>query len=386
MGGGVAGLEAVLALRALAADRVSITLVSPAADFTYQPAGVLSAFAHRPARRLALAQFAQETGIKLEQRALEAVVPDERTIVADGHELRYDALLIALGAHVRHHLPGISTGDPAQLWATLAGVIDQLEAGELSSIVFIAPAPTWPLPAYELALLAAEHARGLGVEITVITAERQPLQAFGEQVSAAVRRLLEQAEIELVTGSEVEPSVGGLTLFPARHVVHFDRIVSLPRLGGPSVAGLPRDADGFLHTTGFGEVLGVERVYAAGDATSFPVKFGAIAAQQADAAASAIAALAGAEVEPAEFDGEVHGVLFSRASAPGVYFSARLGPNGESRESRVSSAPTWPIDAKIAALHLSPYLDKLWAEGPRWIAGQLAWEAALSQLQSANPR
>jgi hypothetical protein len=39
-GGGVAGLEALLALRALAADRVQLTLVSPAADFFYRPLAV----------------------------------------------------------------------------------------------------------------------------------------------------------------------------------------------------------------------------------------------------------------------------------------------------------------------------------------------------------
>jgi NADH dehydrogenase FAD-containing subunit len=36
-GGGVAGLDALLALRALAGDRVALTLVSPAPDFVYRP-------------------------------------------------------------------------------------------------------------------------------------------------------------------------------------------------------------------------------------------------------------------------------------------------------------------------------------------------------------
>ena len=39
-GGGVAGLEALLALRALAGDRVRLTLVAPAAEFTYRPLAV----------------------------------------------------------------------------------------------------------------------------------------------------------------------------------------------------------------------------------------------------------------------------------------------------------------------------------------------------------
>ena len=40
-------------------------------------------------------------------------------------------------------------------------------------------------------------------------------------------------------------------------------------------------------------------MYAAGDASDFPIKHGGLASQQADAAAEAIAALAGADVRAA---------------------------------------------------------------------------------------
>ena len=36
-GGGVAALELVLGLNALAGDRVTVTVVAPEADFTYRP-------------------------------------------------------------------------------------------------------------------------------------------------------------------------------------------------------------------------------------------------------------------------------------------------------------------------------------------------------------
>ena len=39
-GGGVAGLEALLALHALAGDRVQLTLVAPDPDFAYRPLAV----------------------------------------------------------------------------------------------------------------------------------------------------------------------------------------------------------------------------------------------------------------------------------------------------------------------------------------------------------
>ena len=43
-GGGVAGLEATVALRALAEDRVTLQLVAPEREFTYRPLAVVEPF------------------------------------------------------------------------------------------------------------------------------------------------------------------------------------------------------------------------------------------------------------------------------------------------------------------------------------------------------
>ena len=58
------------------------------------------------------------------------------------------------------------------------------------------------------------------------------------------------------------------------------------------------DANGFIPTDNHVQVADEIDVWAAGDATRFPVKQGGIAAQQADTAAEAIAARAGADIEP----------------------------------------------------------------------------------------
>ena len=103
-----------------------------------------------------------------------------------------------------------------------------------------------------------------------------------------------------------------------------------------------------------------------GTRTDFPVKFGGIAAQQADAAAASIASLAGAPTEPTPFDGIVHGVLLSGRKQGRLYFTARI-EGGLALESRISdTTPTWTPEAKIAARYLGPYLDQLWAAGPPW--------------------
>jgi sulfide:quinone oxidoreductase len=112
----------------------------------------------------------------------------------------------------------------------------------------------------------------------------------------------------------------------------------------------------------------VPRVFAIGDATDFPIKYGAIAAAQADAAAAAIAAAAGAQVAAAPYDGSVHGFLLRGRSLPRLYFSARIA-GGVALDSRAGETPTRTPETKIAAQYLGPYLDELWASGARWLTG-----------------
>src|SRR6185437_11061070 len=79
----------------------------------------------------------------------------------------------------------------------------------------------------------------------------------------------------------------------------------------PRVQGLPSDARGFLPVDRHGRVSGVADVYAAGDATSLPIKQGGLACQQADAAAETIAARAGAAIEPQPYRALLQGVLLT---------------------------------------------------------------------------
>jgi sulfide:quinone oxidoreductase len=138
--------------------------------------------------------------------------------------------------------------------------------------------------------------------------------------------------------------------------LYAERIVALPELFGPSTPGVPKEsADGFIPVTAHCRVRGLDRVYAAGDATDFPVKQGGVAAQQADAAAEAIAALAGAAVEPQPFHPVIHGILLSLQKP--LYLSAHI-TGGHGSSSQISDTPTWDHPAKISAKYLAPYLEE----------------------------
>ncbi len=385
-GGGVAALEAALALRELAGERVRLTLVAPAPDFVYRPMAVLEPFVRRPPNQLALAAFAAELGATLVQDTVVGVDCERRVVHTGGkRELAYDALVVAVGARAGEVLGDAVAMDVSRMDESLHGLVEEVEGGSVASLAFVAPRPTWPLPVYEVALLVREHAREKNVDlaVTIVTAEPGPLAVFGESVSGAVAAILVDAGIEMIVGARVESSAGGLIVHPGGQSLRFDRVVALPRLVGPSITGLPADAEGFLAVTSRCEVIGTECVYAAGDATDFPVKYGGIAAQQADAAAAAIAAAAGAATEPTPFDGVVHGALISGHEYRCLYFTARI-EGGLARDSRTSETPTWSPEAKIAARYLGPYLDELWGGGARrWIAGQLSLEAFVARRRPA---
>jgi sulfide:quinone oxidoreductase len=131
--------------------------------------------------------------------------------------------------------------------------------------------------------------------------------------------------------------------------------VALPQLFGPSTPGVPSGPEGgFIPIDAHCAVPHLERVWAAGDATDFPIKHGGIASQQADTAAQAIAALAGADVEPKPFHPEIHAVLLG-ADKP-LYLSAHV-TGGHGSSSEISETPTWSPPSKIAAKYLAPYLE-----------------------------
>src|SRR5687767_15576998 len=76
LGGGVAGLEALIALDDLAHDRVSVTLVSSSPDFTYRPLTVAEPFSLGHAEHHPLQRVTDDFGARLVLDSCEEVVPD----------------------------------------------------------------------------------------------------------------------------------------------------------------------------------------------------------------------------------------------------------------------------------------------------------------------
>jgi len=362
-GGGVAGLETMMTLRALAGDRVAITILAPDRDFHYRPMAVGEPFSLARARHIAMVAIAADFGARHVTATLAQVEPDEQRVVTqDGREFAYDALVIACGTQARPAFDGVLTIDDRTLGATLRELLRDLDAGHVHEIAFVAPGDAfWPLPLYELALLVARRAHDLHVpaEISIVSPESAPLTVFGSGVSDELSALLGDAGIAFHGSSAAAVKDGELTLTPSQVRMRPDRIVALPLLSGPRISGLRCDRNGFIRVTGRGEVPGLKGVYAAGDATCYPIKHGAVAAQQADVVAAAIAASAGAAPDPQPQPPVIRGALLTGAQVR--YLEAELDEDGEFR-STVSDVCPWDPPTKIAARHLGPYL----AHGTRY--------------------
>jgi sulfide:quinone oxidoreductase len=360
-GGGVAAIETVLALHELAGERVAITMLAPNSEFVYRPMAVREPFAYAPAARYPLAAILADVGGRLVQDEL-GWVEAERRIVHTAHavELEYDALVLALGARLYPRFRHATTIDDRRMDEAFHGIVQDIEAGYISSVAFIAPGRmAWPLPLYELALMTTARAYDMdvGLRATLITPEDSPLAVFGREVSDGVAALLSERGIDVITSSYAEvPRPGEIAVNPGDRHVYAERIVALPELYGPAVRGLPISEHGFIRVNRFGRVPDVGRVYAAGDAVDFPVKHGGVSAQQADVVAESIAAIAGAEVEGRWFSPEIRGVLLT-GEAP-RYLHAKI-TGGHGSASTFSKTPIDGVTHKIAARYLAPYLERL---------------------------
>jgi sulfide:quinone oxidoreductase len=354
-GGGVAALEAAFALQKLAPDRVAVEVLAPEGEFVYRPLAVLEPFRVGDVARFPLHSIVEAAGARLRHGRLRAVDADRKAVATGEWEsLEFDFLLLALGAVQAEGVPGALTFGGPQDGPALSRLLRRVREGHAHRIAFVLPeAAAWPLPLYELALLTRAHATAYGVrgvEILLVTPEEEPLGLFGAPASEALRDLLALQEVELETG--VRPlryERGRLTVAPG-DALEVDAVVSLPRLEGPRIAGIPQDDDRFVPVDDLGRVEGLYDVYAAGDIVQFPVKQGGLAAQQADAAASAIAAAAGAEVEPAPFTPVLRGLLLT--GGPPRF----LRSEGAGAEAAVGMDALWWPPAKIVGRYLAPYL------------------------------
>ncbi len=345
VGAGTAGLEGLFSAREALGVEAQLRLVAPDSEFRYRPMDARALFRPAQERGVAIAELAAQAGADwVADRAVAVSEADREVLTRDGDTVGFDYLLLALGGRSRRALRQGHVwergSDPGFLDETIAGIA----AGELGSVAIVVPrGARWSLPAYELALVLAWTAAATDAQVTLITAEEHPLAALGPAVTDTVTRELEAAGVKTITGVEPidrprhdpePPEPSHLVLVPeqpadltgslvgrpsdparvglgAGSQAEFDRLISLPTVDGPYLAGVATDAAGFIEVDDGLRVCGCERVWAAGSCIAAALEHSALAAGQADAAIAAIAGVAG--VSPADASGapELTGMLLT---------------------------------------------------------------------------
>lgn len=353
----MAGLEALIALREHLGGTVHIDLLDPSDAFAYRPMAVAEPFGRGAVRRFDLGHIAADHGATHVADQLASVDPERRVVAtARGRELAWDRLVVATGARAVVAIPGALTFRGPEDADAFGELLRAAESGAVSRLAFVVPVGVaWALSAYELALLTADHLaeRKAATRLVIVTSERVPLAAFGRDAGERFAGVLAERGIEVRAGVAAETFEAGVLRLQDEETVDADRVVALPRLAGRQVPGLPHDTEGFIPTDRHGAVPGAPGVYAAGDGTTFPLKQGGIAAQQADVAAAAIAADLGAPVEAPLFKPVLRALLLD-AHQPRFL---RADPHGDrTRGAEVSAGALWWPPSKVAARYLAPYL------------------------------
>jgi sulfide:quinone oxidoreductase len=363
VGGGVGALETALALRDMAGSKAQVEICAGRNDFVYRPFAVGEPYGASRVLRYDLEQLAERCGAEFRLANVGWVDTALRCAhTHDGDEIPYDYLVVSCGSRLLWSVPGAVTFWGVADEGEMQTVVSRLREGRLRRAVFTMPGGHgWALPAYELALLAATELKRAGItdtRLTIVTPEDGPLQIFGRRASEQVAQLLAEHGIDVLAGTHpVKYEDGLLSIVPGAEI-EADAVVSLPRLEGRRIEGLPYDATDFIPVDDHMRIPGVSHAFAVGDVTSFPVKQGGIATQQADVAAEAIAAELGCDVEANPLDPVLRGVLWT-GTKPRYLFGWLGGGHGET--SVASERPPWPIDnpSKLIGRYLTPFLAQL---------------------------
>ena len=285
-----------------------------------------------------------------------------RLRLSTGIRLDYDSLILCTGARATASIPGALTFRDHRDIPLLRRTLRKLEAGELTRLAFAVPSGiTWTLPLYELALLSAVRAElfSTGTEVVLVSPERKPLEGFGEEASLMVADVLADRGVKFVGDSPAIGWSGDKLSVQGDTAIETERVITVPQLRVNRIAGVPASWWGFVPTDACGRVEGLTNVYAAGDMTTYPIKQGGLATQQADRIAHTIAASLGEPVK------ELHSSHVLRARLLGgerpILLRTQLDWSGRPENGTVEAGdPSSAADtSKIFGLYLTPYLEGL---------------------------
>ena len=285
LGAGFAAVTAIRQLRRFGPPDLEITLVAPKPEFVYLPSLIWIPTGQRRGRDLTvnLQSFLQQNKIKFFPAQVTGLREGGRIVRTDKGEVENDALLIASGGRFIKKLPGIEhavtlcEGIPAA-----EQIRDKLRSMEGGKIAFgFAGNPQEPAamrggPMFELMLgidtWLRRHWKRDNFELTFFSPAPKPGQRMGDKAAEHLLAELADRGIQIHLGHKMVRFEEGKVVTEGGEVAA-DLICFMPGLTGPAwlaQSGLELSPGGFVQADAYCRAVGMERLFVAGDAGSFP--------------------------------------------------------------------------------------------------------------------
>ena len=284
VGTGFGGLTTVRTLRKLAPD-AEITLIGQRPEFVYYPSLIWIPSGMRSGDDISLnlENFFRRNNVKFHQASATGIRDGGRVVETDNGEVENDGLIIASGGRYLMKLPGIEhAAIPCRGRADAERVRDRLTALEGGTLAFgFGGNPREPSamrggPIFEFLFgtdtLLRRQGRRDRFKLVFFAPSRRPGQRMGDKaVDALVKRMAEH-DIETHLGHKLKAFEASKVITEGGEI-DTDLIVFIPGMSGSpwlDNTGLPRSPGGLLQADPQCRVPDWERVYAVGDAASYP--------------------------------------------------------------------------------------------------------------------
>lgn len=284
VGAGFAALTAVQKLRA-ADPTAEITLVAPAAEFTYLPGTIWipSGLRQPEDLKIDLGNFFRRMRVNYHQGSASGLKAGGRILVTDQGEIENDGLIICSGGRFIKKLPGIEHAiTPCEGIPAAVKIKDRLQALQGGTIaVGFSGNPKEPSamrggPMFEFLFGIDRQLRREGrrerFKLVFFTPAPKPGKRLGPKAVAGLLREMQKRGIETHLGHKMKQFTDSKVITEGGEFAA-DLILFMPGMTGNQWfdnTDLPRSEGGLIRADAQCRVEGMERVYVAGDSGSYP--------------------------------------------------------------------------------------------------------------------
>jgi sulfide:quinone oxidoreductase len=283
-GAGFAAITGVRELRKALPD-ATITLVAPRPEFVYLPSLIWVPYGIRSGDdlRFDIRPLLNELRVDYKQAAVTGISGDGRTLHTDAGDLQNDALLIATGGRYIKKLPGIGNAiticEGIEAAERMGAALRSLDSGTIAMGFGGNPKEPSAMrggPMFELLFGLDTWLRQQGTRdrfrLVFFTPAPRPGQRLGDRAVDKLLAEMARREIDTHLGHKMK-SFENQVVATEGGEIPADLILFMPGMTGPAwIQGspLPLSPGGMIQADAMARVNGMERVYVAGDAGSFP--------------------------------------------------------------------------------------------------------------------